>query len=119
MKLFARSLLLAAFLAICTTGHATTSLSFEGRGYWLNLEIGHTDQPVVASVTFHKPGDAKGVVLRGNFLVKIFDTRRKRMIIVYKGSDPRVEPFTLIVRGERAALEMAGARINSGFSWFM
>ena len=119
MKFFARSILLIILFAICMTAHATSSLSFEGRGYWLNLEIGHTDQPVVASVTFHKPGDAKGVVLRENFVVKIFDTRRKRMIIVYKGGDPRVEPFTLVVRGERATLEMAGVRINSGFSWFM
>lgn len=119
MKLFARSILLVVSLATCMTAHATSSLSFEGRGYWLNLEIGHTDQPVVASVAFHKPGDAKGVVLRDNFVVKSFDTRRKRMIIVYEGGDPRVEPFTLVVHGERATLEMAGARINSDFSWFM
>ena len=118
MKSFARSIVFFIFITICMTAHATTSLSFEGRGYWLNLEIGHTDQPVVASVTFHKPGDAKGVVLRDNLVVKVFDTRRKRMIIVYKGDHPRVEPFALIVRGERATLEIGGSRINSDFSWF-
>lgn len=119
MKLFTRSIVLIYFLATCMTAHATSSLSFEGRGYWLNLEIGHIDQPVVASVTFHKPGDAQGVVLRDNFIVEVFDTRHKKMIIVYKGDDPRVKPFALIVRGERATLEIAGARINSDFSWFM
>ncbi|WP_228257994.1 hypothetical protein [Pseudoxanthomonas winnipegensis] len=119
MKLLAHLVLFVALMAICATGRATSSLSFEGRGYWLDLEIGHADQPVVASITFHKPGDSKGVVLRDNFLVKIFDVRSKRLVLDYKGSDPRVGPFTLIVHGERATLETAGTHINSDFSWLM
>lgn len=119
MKLLAHLVLFIALMAICATVRATSSLSFEGQGYWLDLEIGHTDQPVVASITFHKPGDSKGVVLRDNFLVKFFDVRSKRLALTYKGSDPRIEPFTLIIRGERATLEMAGNHIKSDFSWLM
>jgi len=103
----------------CTAAHATSSLSFDGGGYNLELEIGDTGRPVVASVRFHKPGDAQGVVLHGNFRVKTFDTRRKELVLVYGGGDERVEPFTLTVHGNQATLEVARTRIRSVFRWSM
>lgn len=76
---------------------------------------------MVASVTFHNPGDAQGVVLRGNFRVTAFDTRRQQLELVYDGGGGggRVAPFTLRVQGNRATLELAGTRIESSFDWPM
>lgn len=120
MKSVAYSTILAmALLLVAVVAHATSSLSFDGGGYRLDMEIGHTDHPVVASVTFHAPGDPQGVVLRGNFRVASFDTARKELIIEYKGNDPRVEPFTLVVHGEKAILRIGRARFESAFSWLM
>lgn len=120
MQFFVRTLLLIAAIAtFCVAAHATSSLSFDGGGYNLELEIGDADRPVVASVTFHKPGDAQGVVLRGNFRVKVFDTRRKELVLVYVGGDERVEPFTLTVHGNRATLDVARTRIRAAFRWSM
>jgi len=120
MPFLARTLfLIAAIVTFCMAAHATSSLSFDGGGYSLELEIGDTGRPVVASVTFHKPGDAQGVVLRGNFQVKAFDPRRKELVLVYDGGDERVEPFTLKVHGNRATLEVAGTRIEAAFRWSM
>jgi hypothetical protein len=120
MKNVARSLVLGiALLATPVLVHATSSLSFVGGGYWLNMEIGHDDRPAVASITFHAPGDAQGVLLRGNYQVVSFDTDRRELIIEYKGSDARVEPFVLAVRGDKAILRVGGARIESLFSWLM
>ena len=72
MQFLTRTLLLITALATaCLAAHATSSLSFDGGGYVLDLEIGDTDRPVVASVTFHRQGDAQGVVCAG-----IFGSRR-------------------------------------------
>jgi hypothetical protein len=116
---FRSSLLAVALLLATFVASATSSLSFSGDGYWLSMEIGHDDRPVVASVSFHPPGDAKGVVLRGNFDVDVFDTDRKVLVLDYQGGDPRVEPFTLVVRGDKAILSIHDERIESEFSWFM
>jgi len=120
MKNVVRSTALAtALLLIAAIVHATSSLWFEGGGYWLDMEIGHTDRPLVASVNFYAPGNSQGVVLRDNFNVARFDTDRKDLVIEYAGDDPRVPPFTLVVHGEKAILRIGNARIESAFDWFM
>jgi hypothetical protein len=120
MKKIAGSALVATLLALLLSAvaHATSSLSFEGGGYWLDLEIGHTDQPVIASVSFHAPGDQQGVVLRTGLGVETFDTKRKELLLVYEGSDS-VPPFTLSVHGEKATLETGSERVSSTFNWEM
>lgn len=119
MKFLMRLLpLIVTIMVLCSAAHATSSLSFQGGGYWLDLEIGYTDHPVVASIKFHKPGDTQGVVLRGNFKVEAFHPDRKQLILLYSGGDSRVAPFKLTALGERATLEAAGASIDSTFSWF-
>ena len=110
---------IAVITTFCLAAHATSSLSFDGGGYELDLEIGDTDRPVVASVTFHRLGDAQGVVLRGNFWVQAFDPRRQELVLVYGGGDRRVEPFTLTVHGSRASLAVVGRRIRAPFCWAM
>lgn len=119
LSLNRKLLWITAITTFCLAAHATSSLSFDGGGYVLDLEIGDTDRPVVASVTFHRPGDAQGVVLRGNFRVQAFDPRRQELVLVYGGGDRRVEPFTLTVQGSRASLAVAGRRIQAPFRWAM
>lgn len=119
MFLTSKALWITAIATFCLAAHATSSLSFDGGGYVLDLEIGDTGRPVVASVTFHRPGDAQGVVLRGNFRIQAFDPRRQELVLVYGGGDGRVEPFTLTVHGNRASLEVAHTRIRAPFRWSM
>ncbi|WP_228885527.1 hypothetical protein [Stenotrophomonas rhizophila] len=120
MRVLIRSIAMVAVLGLlCSMAHATTSLSFHGGGYSLYMEIGYDQRPEIASITVHRPGDRQGVVLRGNYQVKAFDTAGRKMEVVYAGADPRVEPFTLVVDDEAATLTIAGARRESGFSWLM
>ena len=120
MRRLIRSLLVVAVFALfCGPAQATSSLSFDGGDYLLNMEIGHVERPVIASITVHRPGDSKGVVLRGNFVAEVFDTNTRQMRVIYKGGDPRVPPFTLVVKGEAATLSIDGKTIRSAFSWFM
>lgn len=121
MNKFARPTLLAVLLALffSAAAHATSSLSFQGGGYWLDFEVGDTDRSVIASIKFHAPGDRQGVLLRTDFLVKTFDTERKELLLVYEGSDQRVPPFTLSVHAETATLDIGGNRVTSTFSWEM
>ncbi len=111
-------LLLLALLFATFSASSTTTLSFDGGGYWLSMEIGHGQRPGIASVRFHSPGDAKGVVLRGNYKVEVFDTQREVLVLRYEGGDVRVKPFTLTVRGKKA-LRTERRTIDSEFSWFM
>nr|WP_298148106.1 hypothetical protein [uncultured Pseudomonas sp.] len=119
MKSFAArvSVLLVLWLAsACVL--ATSLLAFEGDGYWIDLEIGADPDPVVASVRFHKPGDAKGVALPGGeWRVEAFDSQRQILVLSHKAGSSEVEPFTLSVKGRRATLALVGRKIDSLFSW--
>jgi hypothetical protein len=116
-RLLLLALLFAAFPAF--PAFSTTTLSFDGGGYWLSMEIGHDQRPGIASVSFPSPGDTKGVVLRGNYKVEVFDTQREVLVLRYEGGDVRVKPFTLTVRGTKATLRTERRTIESEFSWFM
>lgn len=60
-----RALILPSLILLCAAApaHATGSLIFEGGGYVVDLTIGLTQVPVVASVRFHRPSDQRGVLL--------------------------------------------------------
>lgn len=121
MRLTLRSIIAAAFVVLClvTSAHATGSLSFSGGGYWVDLEIGQTDVPVVASVRFHRANDSKGVILPRNLVViEMFDTERQVLVLRFIGTDG-VEPFSLSVKGGEATLQIDAQRIVSQFSWRM
>ena len=119
-----RSIIFAVlvFLFLMTPAYASGSLSFGGDGYWVDLEIGQTEVPVVASVRFHRPGDQKGVVLsRKLVIVEAFDTRRQVLVLRFTGlggANP-VGPFTLSANGGQAVLQIGAQQIVSQFSWEM
>ena len=109
---------LAALLAWATPALATSSLSFEGGGYWIDMEIGMDQIPVLASVRFHKPGDTQGIVLpRNHWQVETFDTQRRVLLLRHLGGDADVEPFTLTVRQDAAVLTVGEREIQSPFAW--
>ncbi len=110
---------LLLWACLSTPASATSSLSFEGGGYWMDFEIGHVTGPVIASLRFSAPGDSEPVSLRGNFQVKTFDTKRRILRLIYTGNDTRVPPFTLVVLANRSTLSVNGKQINSSFGWEM
>jgi hypothetical protein len=112
-------LIILLYFFINSSAQATSSLSFNGEGYSLGLEIGTTDRPVIASIDFLAPGIRPSVVLRTGLLVKTFDVKRRELLLVYNGSDPRVPPFILSVHTDKAILEIDGKRLQSKFSWEM
>lgn len=83
------------------------------------FEIGHDTRPVIASFRFNAPGDSDGVWLRAGFQVKMFDTKRRILRLIYTGHDTRVPPFTLVVLANQSTLTVNGKQINSSFSWEM
>lgn len=114
-------LTLLVFLFPLTAAHASGSLSFSGGGYWVDLEIGQAEVPVVASVRFHRPGDPTGVVLsRKHVVVEAFDPKRQVLLLRFVGSGAdSVEPFILSVNGEQAVLQIGAQRVVAQFTWGM
>lgn len=109
------------FLGTLFPALATTSLSFVGGGYWIDLEIG-SEGPVVSSVRFHRPGEPKGVMLvRRDVAVETFDPRHHVLVMRFRGSQGQnaVDPFTLSVHGQHAVLKIGGRDIASKYSWEM
>ncbi|RNF85101.1 hypothetical protein [Montanilutibacter psychrotolerans] len=105
-------------LALCAPASATSSLSFEGGGYWIDLEVGDSDQPVIASVRFHAPGDRDGVVLLAeNVVVETFDTKGQVLILRYVDGAGAVAPFTLSVHRQSGVLQIGTRTIRSPFHW--
>jgi hypothetical protein len=117
-RLFFAAILLVVALAL--PAYATSPLSFEGGGYWIDLEIGHTDKPVIAAVRFHQPGDKQGVVLSPRLIVvKAFDTQRKVLVLRYAGGESGVGSFVLSIHQQTAVLETGAKRVVSPFNWAM
>lgn len=101
---------------------ATGTLSFEGGGYLIDMEIGHDVGLVISTVRFHRPGDRMWATLvRRNLTIETFDTRRRILVMHYRDSQgpDAVDPFTLSVHGQQAVLETSGRKIASKFSWEM
>jgi hypothetical protein len=120
MKKTAIRLMVFATLALAAAGSAlaTSSLSFEGGGYWIELEIGSDRTPVIASVHFHEPADPRGVVLApGTWDVESFDTDQQVLVLRHRGGNAGVEPFTLSVRHRSAVLAIGERKIRSSFGW--
>jgi hypothetical protein len=111
----------AATLAIPSL--ATTSLSFEGDDYWIDMEIGYGEAAmVIASIRFFAPGDKKGQRLSmSRTTIETFDTDRKLLLIRYTGTESKQEPpsFVLSVVGENAVLQFGKRRITGRFNWEM
>ena len=118
MNRFLRLLAPALFaMLFATPALATSSLSFEGEGYWIDLEVGDDATPVIATVRFHAPGDARGVLLApASVTVETFDTARRELVLRHAGSDG-VGAFTLTVHQADAVLEIGTTRVVSAFDW--
>lgn len=115
--LFALPLLVALLLP--GAARATSSLAFEGGGYWVDMEIGDDGGPVIARVRFHAPGDAVGIELPTDRLsVEVFDPKRRKLSLRYSGGSG-VAPFSLAVDGPGATLIMGSRRVSAAFGWPM
>jgi hypothetical protein len=118
---------LIRLLAFCflfvwaSTSSATTSLSFNGDGYDISMEIGHDVKPVVASLYVRTPRVSQGVHLYGNFKTEIFDIKKRALLIQFTQKEKGKEPgsFTLTVEGDVGTLRIDDQVITSPFNWEM
>lgn len=118
---------LIRLLAFCflfawvNTSNATTSLSFNGEGYDISMEIGHDVKPVVASLNVRTPRAPQGVHLYGNFKTEVFDVKKRALLIQFAQKEKGKEPgsFTLTVEGDVGILRIDDRVITSPFSWEM
>ncbi len=119
-----RCLLTGAVLAImaCTSAHATGSISFEAKGYLVDIVVGETSRPIVAGVSFAGPGSRQAMSLpMGRVKVDNFDTRRKTLALTFRNpGDPTLpENFRLTVRNEAGTLRIGAKSLPGRFSWAM
>lgn len=118
---------LIRLLAFCflfawvNTSSATTSLSFNGDGYDISMEIGHDVMPVVASLNVRTPRAPQGVHLYGNFKTEVFDVKKRALLIQFTQKENGKEPgsFTLTVEGDVGTLHIDDQVIMSPFNWEM
>ena len=114
----ASALTLGALWLASACAFATSTLAFEGGGYWIDLEIGADLAPAIASVNFHTPNDSRGIVLPKNeWDVEAFDAKRQRLVLTHRPGASGAAPFVLFVRGRLATLSIGGRRIESKFGW--
>lgn len=99
---------------------ASSTLSFEGGDYWIDLEIGTDSIPVIAAIRFHNPADSRGVQLPSNeWHIETFDTQRKILVLTHKSGNSGIADFSLLVNEQRAQLTIGGKTITSSFNWDM
>lgn len=97
---------------------ATTALTFEADDYWVELEIGYDEAPVVASIRVHLPGDNAGVLLHADeFWVDVFDPSQQKLVLRYTGEHSKLSAFTLTVQDNVATLIYDRHTIVSSFNW--
>jgi hypothetical protein len=97
---------------------ATSSLTFEGGGYTIEMEVGDDAAPAIARMRMHVPGDARGTPLDpAKVAVQDFDPRQRILSLTHAGDPARAPAFSLRVRGTRAVLEMDGRRVEAAFDW--
>lgn len=119
---FLRSLPAALLLSLAgiVPAQATSSLSFDGGGYTVEIEVGESARPVIASVRFHAPGDRAGVVLARDLVtVEAFDVAREVLVLHHAAGKDGVTAFTLSVHGTQAVLESGAQRATAAFDWSM
>jgi len=115
----ASTLLLVVALTVGNPARATSSLSFEGGGYWIDMEIGDGGSPALARIRFHSPGDKQGIVLPRKWVqVAAFDPQHRTLSLRYVGGSG-VAPFLLSVHGAAATLDLGTRRVLAGFNWDM
>ena len=114
---FAGSALALVLCGLLRIASATSSLSFDGGGFVIDLEIGDDVKPMVAAVHFHAPGDAQGVVLaRETWRVVAFEPRRQRLVLQHDDA-AAVPAFSLSVQRGDAVLVIDGRRVHASFDW--
>lgn len=100
------------------SAYASSSLSFEGSGYWIDLEVGADREASIASVRFHAPDDRIGVILpRAEWHVETFDSGQRVLELQHTAGRSGVAPFRLSVRQENATLTIRDRTIVAPFDW--
>ncbi|MGE0497519.1 MAG: hypothetical protein AB7I35_08160 [Ramlibacter sp.] len=99
---------------------ATSSVSFEARGYLLDFVVGDDSRPAIAGLSFAAPGSTRAVQIPLRHLkVESFDTRHKTVLLRFSNPGDAALPadFSLTVRGDAGVLRINGQSFTGRFSW--
>lgn len=121
--------LIFALMAMCVwqpfQALASSSLTFEGGGYEIEMVVGSDDHGETIMIEkFYSPEDTEGVGIKiaaKDVCIKKFDSSKQRLELEYiqpeAGQGP--ESFILTVDRDTAILKMNGREISSSFQWGM
>jgi hypothetical protein len=119
-----RPLIAAAVMTIlaATSAQATSSLSFEGQGYLVDIVVGDASTPIIASLGVAQPASRQIVSLPMHLVrVEIFDSRQKVLLLRFsnRGDATLPESFLLTVKGDVGTLKIGGKPVAGRFDWGM
>lgn len=119
-----RPLIAAAAMTIMasTSVQATSSISFEGQGYLLDIVVGDASQPIISSLSITKPGGKQSFSLpMQRVRVEIFDTKQRVLLLRFSnpGDGTLPESFLLTVKNDVGTLRIGGKPLVGSFTWGM
>ena len=116
------ALALAMLCFASPSARATSSVSFESPHCSLLFEVGHVEEPVIASVQVFFAGRPSAPWVRSPHLrVRRFDHAAQWIEIEYiNPGDPAMPPsFQLFAHGRNGTIRFAGQSESGIFSWEM
>jgi len=105
-----------------TSVQATSSISFEGQGYLLDIVVGDASQPIISSLSITKPGGKQSFSLpMQRVRVEIFDTKQRVLLLRFSnpGDGTLPESFLLTVKNDVGTLRIGGKPLVGSFTWGM
>jgi hypothetical protein len=115
-------LILSAIIALvfASAAHATGSLDFKAGEYYLNMTVSLETMSIVDPIYFSSAQTSSPIVIeQKQFKTFRYDIRKKYFKAAFINSNDTASPqsFTVIVRGKRGALNIAGKKIPFITDW--
>lgn len=90
------------------SARATGTLTYGGPGYDVELEVGETSVPVIASVKVTPRHGAAVVMPPGACTTAVFNPDAERLLLRCRGLGNQIRPFSLSVSHRGATLTIGG-----------
>jgi hypothetical protein len=111
-----------ALAAVGRRAFASGTLTFEGKGYSVEMVVGYDRAEVIGQVSFAPPGSRRAVLLpRESVRVVRFDSHRQLLELHYLNPGDAALPasFSLWIDKRIGTLLVDGRRIRAEFEWAM
>lgn len=108
------------FALFATSAQATGSMSFEAKGYLLDMVVGDASGPAIASISWARPGDQQATTLpMSQVVVEALDTRQGILLPRFRnpGDAKLPESFHLTGKDGVGTLRMGKTTLVGTFSW--